>query len=134
VTDADDRDASESSTPGAPNAGPAPAASAGAGARPGPNPGKLRDGTFAGAAIRVKYGLVQVRVVIAGGRLTDVISAHLPSADENSVQINAKAGPKLRQEALTAQSANIQTVSGATYTSTGYKSSLQAALDAARQV
>jgi uncharacterized protein with FMN-binding domain len=138
--DVDDSDAGPSLAAGATGGAPAPKASGPDGARPaasGPSPAKapskLRDGTFNGSVIHVKYGPVQVRVVIAAGRLTDVVSVQLPAGDEHSVEINRTAGPKLRQEALTAQTANIQTVSGATYTSTGYKTSLQAALDAAKQ-
>ncbi|MBV9039559.1 MAG: FMN-binding protein [Acidimicrobiia bacterium] len=61
--------------------------------------------------------------------MTDVQALQLPSDYARSQQISDYAGPKLRQEALDAQSANIDTVSGATYTSDGYRQSLQSALD-----
>jgi uncharacterized protein with FMN-binding domain len=72
-------------------------------------------------------------VTLRGNRLTDVRAVHLTDSSSTSVQISAGAAPTLREEALSAQSANIDLVSGATYTSEGYKASLQAALDAAHQ-
>ena len=67
----------------------------------------------------------------AGGRITDVAAPQLPSSHGESARINQRAAPILRREALDAQNAAIDTVSGATYTSRGYRTSLQAALDAA---
>jgi uncharacterized protein with FMN-binding domain len=75
-----------------------------------------------------QYGNVQVRVSVKGGKVTDVSAVQLPQSDGRSAQISAQAAPTLRQEALTAQSAKIHGVSGATYTSTGYQASLQGAL------
>lgn len=76
-----------------------------------------------------QYGDVQVRVTTAGGRITQVAAVRLPSGDGRSQQISSFAGPQLAQQALTAQNANIDGVSGATYTSDSYKTSLQSALD-----
>jgi len=78
----------------------------------------------------VGYGTVQVRVVLVGHRIEDVTALSLPSGGRSS-DISAYAGPHLRQEALAAQSARIDTVSGASYTSAGYARSLQSALDKA---
>lgn len=89
------------------------------------------DGTYVGTAIRTRYGDVQVQITVAGGTVTDVSPLQLTDADGKSVSISNRAAPVLRQEALDAQSASIQSVSGATYTSEGYISSLQAALDQA---
>jgi uncharacterized protein with FMN-binding domain len=77
------------------------------------------------------YGNVQVNIVVSGGRIVDVQAPQLPNDRSRSVRISNYAGPQLRQEALQAQSANINTVSGATYTSDGYAQSLQSALDRA---
>jgi uncharacterized protein with FMN-binding domain len=82
-----------------------------------------------GADAPNQYGDVQVRVTTAGGRITQVAAVRLPSGDGRSQQISSFAGPQLAQQALTAQSANIDGVSGATYTSESYKTSLQSALD-----
>jgi uncharacterized protein with FMN-binding domain len=84
-----------------------------------------------GALVQTPYGTVQVRVSLLGKRITDVTAVHLTDSSSTSVEISAGAAPTLRQEALDAQSANIDLVSGATYTSEGYRTSLQAALDAA---
>ena len=78
-----------------------------------------------------RYGPVQVRVTLSGGRIVDVEAVELPTDRNRSAQISQFAGPVLRQEAIQAQSAQIHTVSGATYTSTGYRQSLQSALDQA---
>jgi uncharacterized protein with FMN-binding domain len=88
--------------------------------------------TVTGALVSTPYGQVQVQVSLLGKRITNVTALHLTDSSDTSVQISASAEPTLRSEALSAQSANIDLVSGATYTSEGYKASLQAALDAAR--
>jgi len=91
----------------------------------------LRTGTYAGTAVSHKYGTVKVTITVASGRMTNATAAYTASS-QLSEKINSDAMPKLRSEALAAQSANIDTVSGATYTSGAYRSSLQAALDRAR--
>ena len=75
-----------------------------------------------------QYGDVQVRVTVRNGKLVDVTALQVPENDPRSAQINGYAAPLLRQEALSAQSAKIDTVSGATYTSESYQASLQTAL------
>ena len=89
------------------------------------------DGTVAGQVVSTRYGDVQVQVTISGGAITDVTALELPSGDGHSSRISEAVGPMLRSEALQAQSATIDLVSGATYTSTAYRESLQSALDAA---
>ena len=84
-----------------------------------------------GALVSTPYGTVQVKAVLVGKRLSDVVAVKLTDSSSTSVRISGRAAPVLRQEALSAQSAQIDSVSGATYTSEGYKQSLQAALDAA---
>jgi uncharacterized protein with FMN-binding domain len=80
-----------------------------------------------GDSIDTPYGAVTVTITLTGDKITD-ISAVLPTAGESAARA-ANAGPKLRQQALAKQSADIDSVSGATYTSEGYKESLQSALD-----
>jgi uncharacterized protein with FMN-binding domain len=89
------------------------------------------DGTVTGDVISTRYGDVQVQVTISGGAVTDVTALALPSRDGRSVRISQAAEPILREEALTAQDANIDLLSGATYTSGAYEESLQSALDQA---
>jgi uncharacterized protein with FMN-binding domain len=86
--------------------------------------------TVTGAAYDVSYGVVEVRVTFKGRRILDVTAVSMPQGGRSS-DISAMAGPQLRQEALTAQSANINAVSGASYTSAGYAKSLQSAIDRA---
>jgi uncharacterized protein with FMN-binding domain len=83
-----------------------------------------------GGAFDVSYGVVQVRVTLRGTRITDVSTVSLPRGGRSS-DISSYAAPQLRREALSAQSAHIDTVSGASYTSAGYAESLQSALDKA---
>ena len=86
--------------------------------------------TVAGPVVSTRWGPVQVEVVVADGRLTDVVALQLPTG-RRSGDISDYSEPILREEALRAQSANIDLVSGATYTSDAYAQSLQAALDQA---
>ncbi|MFF9818444.1 FMN-binding protein [Streptomyces sp. NPDC014006] len=87
--------------------------------------------TATGESVDTRWGPVQVRVTVTGGRLTEVTAVVYPSENPRDQEINAYAIPQLRREALNAQSAQIDSVSGATYTSDGYKQSLQSALDSA---
>jgi uncharacterized protein with FMN-binding domain len=86
-------------------------------------------GKIDGGTEWTEFGPTQVRAVFSSGRLTDVIALKTPNADSRSIQLADRAVPILRSEALKAQSAKINTVSGATYTSQSYISSLQSALD-----
>jgi uncharacterized protein with FMN-binding domain len=93
--------------------------------------GSYRDGTFTGDAVSYRWGTVQVQVVVANGRVTDVVALQQPDDDRRSQQINGRAIPALKREVLSAQDADIDMVSGATDTSENYIESLQAALDQA---
>ena len=84
-----------------------------------------------GPVVDTRYGAVQVEITVSGGQVTDVVALQLPDSDRRSASISSRAEPELRSEALAAQSASIDGVSGATYTSDGYEQSLQSALDAA---
>lgn len=95
--------------------------------RPSPKPAPTH--TYTGDAVDMEYGTVQVQITVRGTRITDVEALQLPDSSRQSRQINDYAAPQLRQEALDAQSANIDTVSGATYTSDAYRESLQSAID-----
>jgi uncharacterized protein with FMN-binding domain len=122
---------------------PAPSAAApSAGASPKASPTKratptkavkpgLRDGTWTGARAANEYGTVELAIVVAGGKITDVKVLDSPNSHSRSRQINSRALPKLRAETLAAQSAAIDTITGATTTSESYRQSLQAAIDLA---
>ncbi|MFI5261263.1 MAG: FMN-binding protein [Candidatus Limnocylindrales bacterium] len=88
-------------------------------------------GQATGQVSETRFGPVQVRISYANGKITDVVAVQVPSDRFRSQMIAAYAVPILRTEALQAQSAQIDTVSGATYTSQGYAMSLQSALDQA---
>ncbi len=87
--------------------------------------------TITGDAINTRFGPVQVEVTVADGRITDVQVLQYPSSDRRDAEINGYALPLLVQATLDANSADIDMVSGATYTSDGYVRSLQSALDQA---
>jgi uncharacterized protein with FMN-binding domain len=84
-----------------------------------------------GSVVSSPYGDVQVQITVANGSITAINAVRLPSDNRHSSQISGFASQVLASEALQAQSANIDTVSGATYTSDAYKQSLQSALDQA---
>lgn len=110
-------------SPATPSAGTAPSAAA-------PAPSAAARATVLGKPEDANYGTVQVELTVSGGRITDVQAVRLPSGGRSS-GISAYAAPKLRTEVLAAQSARIDTVSGASYTSEAYARSVQSALDAA---
>ncbi|WP_406265130.1 FMN-binding protein [Streptomyces sp. NBC_00191] len=87
--------------------------------------------TVLGNVADTQYGPVQVRITVSGGKVTAADAVKAPDSDANSRRIAATAVPRLNQAALTAQSAQIDAVSGASYTSEGYIKSLQSALDKA---
>jgi uncharacterized protein with FMN-binding domain len=89
------------------------------------------DGTFDGSVAQTRWGPVQVRITVSGGKITSVDAVQMPDGNFRDQQINSYAVPILAQEAVAAQSAQIDTVSGATITSDGYRTSLQAAIDSA---
>jgi uncharacterized protein with FMN-binding domain len=86
-----------------------------------------------GPTISMKFGDVQVRVTLDNGRITDVEPLKMPSDRRRSAEITQGATPILHDEVLQAQSAQIDVISGATYTSDAYAQSLQAALDQSRK-
>ncbi|MER7645319.1 FMN-binding protein [Streptomyces sp. NPDC126522] len=113
---------------------PAPAASSSSGATSGTGSGgSTTTGTSSvtGETAQTRWGPVQVRITLTNGRITDVSAVQSPSDNPRDQEINSYALPELRREVLAAQSAKIDTVSGATYTSDGYRQSLQSALDSA---
>jgi uncharacterized protein with FMN-binding domain len=117
----------EGSAPGA--TGP----SATPGATPGSSSGggSAVSGTFTGTSQANRYGSVQVKLVVAGGKITDVVAIHLTDRGGRSVQLSNRAAPILRAEVLKAQSAKVASVSGATYTTDAYLLSVQSAIDKA---
>ncbi|WP_030672674.1 FMN-binding protein [Streptomyces cellulosae] len=107
------------------------ASSQGQGASQGAGAGNAQAAkTVTGAVAQTQYGPVQVRITVAGGKITKAEAVQAPKGG-TSDQKTALSVPKLNQEAVAAGSADIDTVSGATYTSDGYKKSLQSALDQA---
>ncbi|WP_309096229.1 FMN-binding protein [Streptomyces sp.] len=89
------------------------------------------NGAVTGDAAQTQYGPVQVRVTMSNGKITKAEAVRTPKGGRSD-QITADAVPRLNQAAVAAQSADIDAVSGATYTSAGYKKSLQSALDKAK--
>ncbi|MFD6495275.1 FMN-binding protein [Streptomyces sp. NPDC060188] len=87
--------------------------------------------TVTGDTVQTRWGPVKVRITMRNGTITDVTAVTHPSDNPRDQEINSYALPQLRREALAAQNAQIDSVSGATYTSDGYKQSLQSALDSA---
>lgn len=129
--------ASASTTTAAAASGPSVATSTTASATPAPtstsstaSSARYADGTYTGSAVSEPWGTFEVQATISGGQITAVTLVSSPS-DRHSSQINSYAVPQLTQEAVAAQSAAVDGISGATWTSQSYETSLQAALDAA---
>jgi uncharacterized protein with FMN-binding domain len=113
---------------------PAVAPDSNGAAATGKGKGKKKKGaaaTYTGNAFNTQYGTMQVAAVVKAGKITDVRVLKQTNTGPQSDQIDANALPKLKTAAIRAQSAKIDVVSGATYTSTGYAKSLQSALDKA---
>jgi uncharacterized protein with FMN-binding domain len=99
--------------------------------KPGSSSAASAPKTISGPAIQTRYGVVQVQVVVSGQKIQNASFLQLTADDPRSAEINSQAGPILLQQTLSAQSSQIDGVSGATYTSQGYLQSLQSALDQA---
>lgn len=110
----------------APPTAPEPSAPGGSTTSAGP-----ASGTYRGRTVHTRYGPVQVEVTMTKGRLTAVRALRTPFENGRDRAIAAFAIPRLNRKAVAAGGARIDTVSGATYTSEGYITSLQSALDRA---
>lgn len=97
----------------------------------GPTATTAGERTVDGPVVGTRFGSVQVEVTLDGTKIVDITALQLPNGDRRTDQISSYVEPILRTEALQAQSANIDGISGATYTSNAYARSLQAALDSA---
>ena len=93
-------------------------------------PGSTASGTLTGDLVRTRFGDVQVQITLKNGKITDVLALQLPTHGRSG-SISQAVEPMLHDEALQAQNARIDIVSGATYTSEAYAESLQSALDQA---
>jgi uncharacterized protein with FMN-binding domain len=108
------------------------------GAPPAPRSTPIRDThvsstpkQYVGSAVQTPYGIIEVALKVANGHITAVTLPRLQAFDSTSQMINSQAAPILVRETMNAQSAHINALSGATYTSEGYLQSLQSALNKA---
>ena len=83
--------------------------------------------TATGSSVSTPYGSMQVKATVSGGKITDIQWVQLPS-DGHSQRINSYAAPLLVEQAMAAQSATVDGVSGATYTTEGFRTSLESAI------
>jgi uncharacterized protein with FMN-binding domain len=93
---------------------------------------QYKDGQYTGDSADAYYGFIQVKVTISGGKIADVVFLDYPQDRRTSIEINSQAMPYLKQEAIAAQSAQVDIVSGATDSSRAVVKSLQSALNKAR--
>jgi uncharacterized protein with FMN-binding domain len=93
--------------------------------------GAFKDGTYTGTVADAVYGQLQVTAVISGGKLTDVQFPVFPNSPGHTTEVSQQALPVLKSEAIAAQSANVQIVSGATQDSQAFQESLKSALSQA---
>lgn len=113
---------SSGSTSGSSGGGTAPPATASA---------QYKDGTYTSAVENAYYGNVQIQITVASGKLTNVKFLQYPNTHTTSVIINQQVMPYLKQEAIKAQNANVQLITGATFTSQAFQQALQSALSQA---
>lgn len=97
----------------------------------GSDSGSGSAGTFTGDAVMTRFGAVQVQITVADGSITKSVVTQVPWTDRRDQEINSRAVPILNSEVLSAQSADIDMVGGATITSHAYIQSLQSAIDQA---
>jgi len=117
-----------SNVPATTNSTPAPSTSSAASS----SAAQYKDGTYTGSVEDAYYGNVLVSATISGGKITAVKFLQYPNTHSTSVYINQQAMPYLQQEAIQAQSANVNVISGATFTSQAFTQSLSTALSKAQ--
>lgn len=93
---------------------------------------KYKDGSYTGSVADAQWGYIQVKAIISGGKITDVQFLQHPSDRDRSIQINDFADPQLTQEAIQAQSAQVDVITGATDSSDAFMQSLGDALTQAQ--
>jgi uncharacterized protein with FMN-binding domain len=93
--------------------------------------GSSSSGTYTGDAVQTQWGIVQVQITVANGKITKSEAVQYPNTNHKDQEINAYAVPQLNSEVVAQQNASIDSVSGATVTTNGYLTSLQSALDQA---
>lgn len=96
------------------------------------SPAMYKDGSYTGSEADAFYGYIQVKAIISGGKMSDVVFLQYPDDRRNSIMINDYAMPILKQQAIKAQSAHIDGVSGATDSSQAFIQSLTSALNEAK--
>ena len=94
--------------------------------------GQYKDGTYNGDTTDAYYGNVQVKIIVSGGKISNVVFLDHPQDRGQSIEINNYAMPLLTAEAVKAQNANVDIVSGATATSQAFIQSLQSAINKAK--
>ena len=99
---------------------------------PATNSSTYKDGTYTGNVADAFYGNIQVQVTITSGKITNINFLQYPNDRETSIAINQQSNPLLAQEAIQAQSAHVDTITGATDSSQAFVQSMQSALDAAQ--
>lgn len=95
-------------------------------------PVSYKDGSYTGSVADAYYGNIQVQVTISGGKIANIQFLQAPNDNPNSQYINQQADPMLKQEAIQSQSANVDTITGATDSSMAFVQSLSAALNQAK--
>ena len=94
--------------------------------------GQYKNGSYTGSVQDAFYGNIQVRAVISGGKIADVIFLQFPNDNRTSQYVNSIADPMLKQEAIAVQSAQVDIVSGASASSQAFQASLADALALAK--
>ncbi|MDT4929069.1 MAG: hypothetical protein QOF92_1936 [Pseudonocardiales bacterium] len=123
--------ATGTTNPGTGASGPSSSVAAGPSSSTGSSSSSAATKTVTGASVDTRWGPVQVKITVSGGKITNATAVVYPQNNSRDQEINAVAIPTLQQESVGRNNANIDMVSGATYTSQGFIGSLQDALNQA---
>jgi uncharacterized protein with FMN-binding domain len=126
--------ASGSGTPPTPQTTPAASATTAnpSAAGPAAGQGQYKDGSYTSPVENAYFGSLQIQVAVSGGKISDVAFLQFPNANQHSKEVSQQALPYLKSEAIQAQSANVNIVSGATQTSQAFQQALASALNQAQ--
>lgn len=115
-----------------PSSSPLQSQTPGSNATPSTGGSGYKDGSYTGQVADATYGNLQVQVTVKGGKITDIAFLQFPNSGGHTQEVSTVALPLLKQEAIAAQSANVNAVSGASQTSQAFVQTLQSALDQAK--
>lgn len=93
--------------------------------------GNLHDGIWTGSVVQTNWGPIEIQITVAGGKINDVVALQYPTSRSRSLQISRYSLPIFEEQVISRQTANIDSVSGATQTARGFRQAVQTAMQRA---